>query len=122
MNTYFAKIGPAQIVGGFVLAFLGLATLFAPDESILTPAHLQFFGTIPREVWGPVQLVVAAWVLIRPLDFRALWVAGLVAFAWGCVALYPAFSDKPWNIISVGIWFGSAVGLFVEGARNLRRA
>lgn len=88
---------------------LGLLTAFAPGHWILTPAHLLFFDTVPRWLWGLIQVLVAVAVLVtgeRRATYRstASFLLAIVCFTWAFVAIYPSFLGQPWNVVSLVAW------------------
>lgn len=97
----------------YVAIFLlaeGLATLFAPDSSLGAPSLVDFFGTIPRWVWGLVQvgaalmLALPAWGVGGNHRAKMTYPAILVCLAWAGVVGHPLWKSEPWNIIHAIAW------------------
>lgn len=107
MSRLTARLGrshPVVFIVAVAFVALGAATFWSPESWIMTPAHVQFFGVIPREAWGLVHLIIGVLMVTGRWWDEASRVAAVVALTWAGVALYPAVEGQVWNVVSVIAW------------------
>jgi hypothetical protein len=94
---------------GVLLVAMGIVVLVVPERYWRTAADTAFLGTVPKVLWGAVQLVVGAFLLyavyasprlIRP----AAYTAALDCLVWAVIEVYQAFKGGTWAVAFFLLW------------------
>jgi hypothetical protein len=117
LTVRLGRSHPVVFIVAVAFVALGAATFWSPESWIMTPAHVHFFGVMPRWVWGIVHVVLGASMLTARWWDEAARLSAVVCLTWAGVAAYPAVDGDVWNVVSVIAW--TTIGAILLAAVRL---
>ena len=104
-----------RLVLGVLLLLEGVATLVAPESSLLTPSNVAFFRDVPRGIWGPLEILIGVCVVLLALHVRwqrwevsIMYAAAIIYVVGAGVAASPWLHGEVWSLKNTLAWLGLA--------------